>query len=142
MNLSGIFYYLGKINLLIIFFSLINLLYCFYFDFKINLEIYFYTFLISIFYYLITFKIKSKKNNFKTYNLILFSIIGWIILPLIMSLPFWLGGYSNFLNSYFETVSGFTSFGASIFTNKTNILTRQFYYGVAQLKLLVRFFLL
>ena len=122
MNLSGIFYYLGKINLLIIFFSLINLLYCFYFDFKINLEIYFYTFLISIFYYLITFKIKSKKNNFKTYNLILFSIIGWIILPLIMSLPFWLGGYSNFLNSYFETVSGFTSFGASIFTNKTNIL--------------------
>ena len=39
-----------------------------------------------------------------------------------MSLPFWLGGYSNFLNSYFETVSGFTSFGASIFTNKTNIL--------------------
>ena len=39
-----------------------------------------------------------------------------------MSLPFWLGGYSSFLNSYFESISGFTSFGASIFSNKINIL--------------------
>ena len=121
MNLSGIFYYLGKINLLIVFFSIINLFYCFYFDFKINLEIYFYTLIISFLYYLITFRIKFKKN-FKTNNLILFAILGWTILPLIMSLPFWLGGYSNFLNSYFETVSGFTSFGASIFSSKINIL--------------------
>ena len=121
MNLSGIFYYLGKINLLIVFFSIINLLYCFYFDFKINLEIYFYTLIISFAYYLITFRIKFKKN-FKTNNLILFAILGWTILPLIMSLPFWFGGYSSFLNSYFETVSGFTSFGASIFSNKINIL--------------------
>lgn len=122
MNLSGIFYYLGKINILIVFFSIINLLYCFYFDFKINLEIYFYTFLISFSYYLITYKINFRKKNFRTNNLILFSILGWAILPLIMSLPFWLGGYSNFLDSYFETVSGFTSFGASIFFNKINIL--------------------
>ena len=122
MNLSGIFYYLGKINILIIFFSIINLLYCFYFDFKINLEIYFYTFILSLSYYLITFKIKFKKKNFRTNNLILFSMMGWIILPLIMSLPFWLGGYSDFLDSYFETISGFSSFGASIFSNKINIL--------------------
>ena len=122
MNLSGIFYYLGKINILIVFFSIINLLYCFYFDFKINLEIYFFTFLISFSYYLITFKIKFQKKKFRTNHLILFSILGWIILPLIMSLPFWLGGYSDFLDSYFETVSGFSSFGASIFFNKINIL--------------------
>ena len=49
-------------------------------------------------------------------------MMGWIILPLIMSLPFWLGGYSDFLDSYFETISGFSSFGASIFSNKINIL--------------------
>jgi len=122
MNLSGIFYYLGKINILIIFSSIINLLYCFYFDFKISLEIYFYTLILSLSYYLITFKIKFKKKNFRTNNLILFSLLGWIILPLIMSLPFWLGGYSDFLDSYFETVSGFSSFGASIFSNKINIL--------------------
>ena len=122
MNLSGIFYYLGKINILIIFFSIINLLYCFYFDFKISLEIYFYTLILSLSYYLITFKIKFKKKNFRTNNLILFSLLGWVILPFIMSLPFWLGGYSDFLDSYFETVSGFSSFGASIFSNKINIL--------------------
>ena len=117
MNLSGIFYYLGKINILIIFFSIINLLYCFYFDFKISLEIYFYTLILSLSYYLITFKIKFKKKNFRTNNLILFSLLGWVILPFIMSLPFWLGGYSDFLDSYFETVSGFSSFGASVFSN-------------------------
>tara|TARA_B100000963_G_scaffold360536_1_gene391770 strand:+ start:895 stop:2295 length:1401 start_codon:yes stop_codon:yes gene_type:complete len=122
MNLSGIFYYLGKLNILIIFFSIINLLYCFYFDFKINIEIYFYTLIISFSYFITTFKIKIKKKNFRTNNLILFSVLGWIILPFIMSLPFWLGGYSNFLDSYFETVSGFSSFGASIFSNKINIL--------------------
>ena len=122
MNLSGIFYYLGKINILIIFFSIINLLYCFYFDFKISLEIYFYTLILSLSYYLITFKIKFKKKNFRTNNLILFSLLGWVILPFIMSLPFWLGGYSDFLDSYFETVSGFSSFGASVFSNKINIL--------------------
>ena len=122
MNLSGIFYYLGKINILIIFFSIINLLYCFYFDFKISLEIYFYTLILSSSYYIITFKIKFKKKNFRTNNLILFSLLGWVILPFIMSLPFWLGGYSDFLDSYFETVSGFSSFGASIFSNKINIL--------------------
>ncbi len=122
MNFGGTFYYLGKINLLIVFFSIINLLYCYYFDFKINLEIYFYTFIVSISFYLITFKIKFKKKNFRTNNLILFSITGWILLPLIMSLPFWLGGYANLLNSYFETVSGITSFGASIFSNKINLL--------------------
>ena len=98
------------------------LLYCYYFDFKINQEIYFFTFFISISYYLITFKIKIKKKDFRTNNLILFAISGWLILPFIMSLPFWLGGYSNLINSYFETVSGFTSFGASIFTDKINIL--------------------
>ena len=65
MNFSGIFYYLGKINILIIFFSVINLLYCFYFDFKINLEIYLYTFILSSLYYLITFKIKFKKKIFE-----------------------------------------------------------------------------
>ncbi len=122
MNFKEIFVYIGKLNLLIIFFSVINLLYCFYFNFKINLEVYFFTFLISCLFYSLTFKTNVKKKNLRINDLIIFSILGWLILPLVMSIPFWLGNYSNFINAYFETISGFTSFGASIFINKINLL--------------------
>ena len=101
MNLSNIFYYLGKLNLLIIFFSVLNLLYCFYFDFNINLEIYFICLIISGFLYFLSFKIKLNLENFRSKDIILFSILGWIILSFIMCLPFWVGGYGNFFNSYF-----------------------------------------
>ncbi len=124
MNFKPILYYLGKINLLIIFFSFVNLLYCFYFDFKINLDAYFLTLIISLLFYFLTFKIKIKKQDkdLRTEGLILFSIMGWVILPFLMSIPFWVGDYSNFLDSYFESISGFTSFGASIFLNKLSLL--------------------
>ena len=39
-----------------------------------------------------------------------------------MCLPFWVGGYGNFFNSYFETFSGLSSFGASIFLGNLNLL--------------------
>ena len=122
MNFKSIFFYLGKINLLIVLFSFINILYCYYFDFKINLSIYFITFLLSLLFYLGTFKIKSNHKNLKSESLIFFAVIGWIVLPLLMSMPFWLGNYANFLNAYFETMSGFTSFGASIFDQKSPTL--------------------
>tara|TARA_B100000886_G_scaffold196938_1_gene135748 strand:+ start:3035 stop:4435 length:1401 start_codon:yes stop_codon:yes gene_type:complete len=122
MKLKIIYFYIGKINLLIIFFSIINLFYCFYFDFKTNLKAYFFTFLISLLFYLSTLKIKVDDKKLRTETLIFFSIAGWIILPFIMSIPFWLGGYSSFLNSYFESISGFTSFGASIFFEQINLL--------------------
>ncbi len=43
---------------------------------------------------------------------------GWIIAPVFGSLPFLLSGYiPNFTDAYFETVSGFTTTGASILRN-------------------------
>ena len=122
MNLSNIFYYLGKLNLLIIFFSVLNLLYCFYFDFNINLEIYFICLIISGFLYFLSFKIKLNLENFRSKDIILFSILGWIILSFIMCLPFWVGGYGNFFNSYFEALSGLSSYGASILLGNLNLL--------------------
>ena len=122
MNFKSIFFYLGKINLLIVLFSFFNILYCYYFDFKINLSIYFITFLLSLLFYLGTFRINGNHKNLKSESLICFALIGWMALPLLMSIPFWLGNYANFLNAYFETMSGFTSFGASIFDKKLHTL--------------------
>jgi len=122
MNIKAALYYLGKINFLIIFFSLVNILYCIYFDFKINLHIYFLTLFFSIIFYLVTFKLKFNDKNYRAYDLIIFAVLGWLILPLLTTLPFWFGNYANFLDSYFESISGFSSFGASIFSEKLNLL--------------------
>ena len=122
MNLKAIFYFLGKLNLLIVFFSIINLIYCLYFNFNLNIHVYLITLIFSLIFFYLSKRIKSNEENLKSYNLISLAILGWIILPAIISIPFWLGGYENFLNSYFETLSGFTSFGASVFIEKLNFL--------------------
>ena len=75
MNIKAALYYLGKINFLIIFFSLVNILYCIYFDFKINLHIYFLTLFFSIIFYLVTFKLKFNDKNYRAYDLIIFAVI-------------------------------------------------------------------
>ena len=122
MNLKAIFYFLGKLNLIIVFFSLINLVYCFYFDFNLNIHVYLITFIFSLILFLSSKRLEYDEENIRSYNLISLTILGWIILPIIISIPYWLGGYENFINSYFETLSGFTSFGASIFIEKLNFL--------------------
>lgn len=44
--------------------------------------------------------------------------LSWIMISLFGSLPFFISGYiPNFIDSFFETVSGFTTTGASILTN-------------------------
>jgi trk system potassium uptake protein TrkH len=47
---------------------------------------------------------------------------GYLLLPLILSIPFYFSIYNlTFLNSYFESISGFTSTGFTIFENIKNI---------------------
>ncbi|MDI6787968.1 MAG: potassium transporter TrkG, partial [Planctomycetota bacterium] len=48
-----------------------------------------------------------------------FIVVGltWVILPFFGALPFYLSGVASFTDAYFETMSGFTTTGASIFQN-------------------------
>lgn len=39
----------------------------------------------------------------------------WIFASLLGAVPFYLGGYTNFINAFFESVSGFTTTGTTIF---------------------------
>lgn len=45
-----------------------------------------------------------------------FAIVGlaWVVLSLVGALPFWLTGWLSYTDSFFETVSGFTTTGATI----------------------------
>ena len=109
----------GVISLL----SFLNIIYSYYLNLYLNLNTYIYTFVISLCLTFLFYHIKSndvKKTNI--YEKIATIIFGYFLLPLIISIPFYLSIYNlTFANSYFEAVSGFTSTGFTIFENIKHI---------------------
>ena len=110
--------YLGIFSLIISVLSFFNIVYSYYFNLYLNLDSYIYSLFISLFLGLF-FLIKKKKDfNISIYTKIITVITGYIILPLIISIPFYFSIYNiSFLDSYFESISGFTSTGFTIFDN-------------------------
>ena len=110
--------YLSFFLILISFFSLVNITYCYYFNIYLNVDTYIYTLIISLIlgFGLLSLKIKILKINI--YHKIITVISGYFLIPLIISIPYYLSIYNiSFLNCYFEAISGFTSTGFSIFEN-------------------------
>ena len=103
--------------------SFLNIVYSYYLNFYLNLNTYIYTFLVSILLTLL-FYISKNNNEKKTtiYEKILTILLGYFLLPLIISIPFYFSIYNlTFINSYFEAISGFTSTGFTIFDNINHI---------------------
>tara|TARA_Y100001970_G_scaffold110843_1_gene138364 strand:- start:1663 stop:3069 length:1407 start_codon:yes stop_codon:yes gene_type:complete len=110
--------YLSFFLILISFLSFINIAYSYYFNLYLNIDTYFYTLLISLALGIIFIIIRKKNFKVNIYNKIITVLAGYFILPLIISLPYFLSIYNiSFLDCYFEAVSGFTSTGFSIFEN-------------------------
>ncbi len=110
--------YLGIFSLTISVLSFFNIIYSYYFNLYLNLDSYIYSLILSLILGLI-FLIK-KKDNYKisVYHKILTVISGYFLLPVIISIPFYFSIYNiSFLDSYFESISGFTSTGFTIFEN-------------------------
>ena len=110
--------YLGIFLLIISVLSFFNIIYSYYFNLYLNLDSYVYSLILSLILGLI-FLIK-KKDNYKIsiYHKILTVISGYFVLPIIISIPFYFSIYNiSFLDSYFESISGFTSTGFTIFEN-------------------------
>ena len=110
--------YLGIFSLIISVLSFFNIIYSYYFNLYLNLDSYIYSLILSLVLGLI-FLIKKKDNNkISIYHKILTVISGYFILPAIISIPFYFSIYNiSFLDSYFESISGFTSTGFSVFDN-------------------------
>ena len=114
--------YLGIFSLIISVLSFFNIVYSYYFNFYLNLDCYIYSLLVSLFLGL--FFLIKKKDTYKIsiYHKILTVISGYLILPLIISIPYYLSIYNiSLLDSYFESISGFTSTGFTIFNNIKHI---------------------
>ena len=110
--------YLGIFSLIISVLSFFNIIYSYYFNLYLNLDSYIYSLILSLVLGLI-FLIKKKDNNkISIYHKILTVISGYFIFPAIISIPFYFSIYNiSFLDSYFESISGFTSTGFSVFDN-------------------------
>ncbi|HNZ60066.1 MAG: potassium transporter [Candidatus Methanofastidiosum methylothiophilum] len=79
-----------------------------------------YIFLLCILITLITgtlLKLIFKEENIRLVEG--FSVVSfcWIIIPIFGSLPLYLSGNLSFIDAYFETISGFTTTGASVINN-------------------------
>ena len=110
--------YLGIFSLFISFLSFLNIIYCYYFDLFLDIGSFFFVFLITLFFgSLILFKKKNLKKT-SIFEKILTVLTGYLIIPIILSIPYYLilNNLSLF-DAYFESVSGFTSTGFTIFEN-------------------------
>ena len=116
------FIYLSSFCAIISILSFFNIIYSYYFNLYLNLNSYVYTLFISLFLSLLFYFTNSGQQKITIYDKILTILLGYIFLPMIISIPFYFSIYNlTFINSYFESISGFTSTGFSIFENIKHI---------------------
>tara|TARA_Y100001970_G_scaffold8744_1_gene10133 strand:- start:75 stop:1481 length:1407 start_codon:yes stop_codon:yes gene_type:complete len=112
------FIYLGSFFLLISVLSFFNIIYSYYFNLYLNIDTYAVTLIISLLLGLVFLFKKKDLNKITIFQKILTVILGYFILPLIISLPYTLSIYNvSIIDCYFESISGFTSTGFTIFEN-------------------------
>ncbi len=103
-------------------FSFFNIIYSYYFNLYLNLDTYYFSLISSSIIAIIFYKIRENDNKPSIFEKILTVLLGYILLPIILSIPFYFSIYNlTFLNSLFESVSGFTSTGFTIFDNIKHI---------------------
>ncbi len=114
--------YLSFFFLLISIFSFLNIIYSYYFNLYLNLNTYYFSLIISTVIGIIFYKIKNDPKKPSIFEKILTVLLGYLLMPLVLSIPFYLSIYNlSFLNSLFEAVSGFTSTGFTVFENIKHI---------------------
>ena len=117
MNFKSISFYLGLFCFPISFLAFINILYSSYFDYFLSIDTYFSTLIVSLvigsafLYYG-----KNSKKNINFIDQLILVIISYFLTSILIAIPFYLSNYQvTFLNSIFESISGLTGTGFSIF---------------------------
>jgi len=118
LQLKYLSFFFGLISIL----SFFNIIYSYYLNLYLNLNTYYFSLIISLLISILFFKLKVNEKKQSIFDKILTVLFGYILIPLILCIPFYFSIYNlTLLNSYFETVSGFTSTGFTIFENIKNI---------------------
>ena len=117
MNFKRICFYLSLFCFPISFLSFVNILYASYFDYFLSIDTYFITLVVSLFTGLGFFYYGNKSlKNINFIEQLILIICAYILTSTLVAIPFYLSNYQvTFLNSIFESISGLTGTGFSIF---------------------------
>ncbi len=119
MNYKAILFYLGLFIFPLSGLSFLNILYSTYFDYFLSIDSYTATFFLTLMigsFFCYYGKNSIKKINF--YEQLLLIILVYLISSIFIALPYYLSNYQiTFFDSVFESFSGITSTGFSIFEN-------------------------
>ena len=103
MNYKSILFFLGIYFLFVSIFSFLNILYSIYFDFILGFNSYVITLVISLIVgSLFIFVGREHNKNISLNDQIAFILLSFIIIPFLISIPYFLSIYDiSLLNSYF-----------------------------------------
>ena len=111
-------FFFGLISIL----SFFNVVYSYYLNLYLNLNTYYISLFVSLFIALLFYKFERVQLKATIFDKILTVFFGYILIPLVLSLPFYFSIYNlTFLDAFFEASSGFTSTGFTIFESIKNI---------------------
>jgi trk system potassium uptake protein len=114
--------YLSFFFIIISILSFFNIIYSYYLNLYLNLNTYYFSLIISLIVSVIFYKVNISEKKFSIFDKIITVFLGYILIPLVLSIPFYFSIYNlTFLNSFFESISGFTSTGFTIFENVKHI---------------------
>ena len=118
LKIKYLSFFFGLISIL----SFFNIIYSYYLNLYLNLDTYYWSLIISLIISVLFYKIRGTEKKPNIYNKVLTVVLGYFLLPLILSIPFYFSIYNlTFIDSFFEAISGFTSTGFTIFENIKNI---------------------
>ena len=119
MNFKGISFYLGLFCFPISLLAFINILYSSYFDFFLSVDTYFITLIISLSFSIgLSYYGKKSRKNINFFEQLILIVFSYLLTSVLIAIPFYLSNYQvTFLNSIFESISGLTGTGFSIFKN-------------------------
>ncbi|SUZ98729.1 uncharacterized protein METZ01_LOCUS51583 [marine metagenome] len=105
------------------FLALLNIFYSLHFDNFSNINSYTATLFLSLITGFIFFKIgKNFKDDITAYEQIFLVLLVYFLISFFYSIPFYFGDYNlSFIDSYFESISGLSGTGFSVFENISNL---------------------
>ena len=114
LRIKYLSFFFGLISIL----SFFNVIYSYYFNLYLNLNTYYISLIFSLSIAILFYNFEKIKGRSSIFEKILTVFFGYLLIPLILSLPFYFSIYNlTFVNAYFESISGFTSTGFTIFDN-------------------------
>ncbi len=119
MNFKGISFYLGLFCFPISILAFVNILYSSYFDYFLSLDSYLISLFVSGVFgsgLCILGRRSSRKINFIEQLMLI--ILVYLLIGFFIAIPFYLSNFQiNFISAFFESISGLTGTGFSIFKN-------------------------